>query len=471
MDKDKTKKRVRQTEILPDHGRIPPQCLDIEEVILGAIIMDGKIMREVNDILYPEMFYKDAHQIIYTAITELYKQEKQIDSLTLCEQLRFASQLEVVGGPYYITQLTNRVIGSAHIQEHIKILQQKFFAREIIYGSSEMIRDAYEDTTDIFELIDQYNVKCEALNNAILNNKKPVDKHDLLKMSVSDLQEREELRKQGKPQGITTGLKYLDRLTGGWQKQDLIILAARPSVGKTSLAIHFANEACKQGKYVRIFSMEMSRVKIMDKFIMQNSGINARVYQNGSIVQEEWNQINTAIRRIEGYELVIDDKAAISPLYIKSVCRLAASVNELDLIIIDYLGLMSPSAKDKNRSKDQEIGGITAELKQVAKECNIPVILLCQLNRGLDHRGGNKKPILSDLRDSGNIEQDADLVIFIYRPAYHGITEDDNGNSTDGVGQLLLSKHRNGSLGEIFFNHNPEMTKITDYGQAETNEF
>jgi len=445
------KKIVNYSQI--DFGKLPPQCVDVEEAILG-VLLTYKSQQYVVPELFSEMFYKSAHQIIFKSIFELYDNNNPIDIITVVQQLKKTGELEVIGGAYYITTLSGKAINSG-LEFNCAILKEKYLFRELIRISAEVSKSSYEETSLLYDNINFIENEIDRIYNVLNSNKNNKIYKDIVKSSIDELKERIKLHKSGEMSGIKTGLFDLDKLTNGWQKKDLIILAARPSMGKTALSLFFSKSAIIKDKSVCFFSLEMSDVKLSDRLLLSETDISPENYRSGTINDHELNQLEHISKKISKRKLFIDDVSGVDINYIKSVCRTKKRKNECDLIVIDYLQLINSTIKG---SKNEKIEEISKKTKELAKELDVPVILLSQLSRDVEKRGGSKRPQLSDLRDSGAIEQDADMVIFVYRPSYY-----DDDEELVGKGELIISKHRNGELKNIPFKHNESLTQIYDY--------
>lgn len=439
--------RSRLSSMVSGLGKLPPQALDLEEAVLGALMLEKDALSTVIDILKPEVFYKDAHQKIFQAIQALFTASSPVDILTVSSQLRQQGELEVIGGAFYITELTNRVASAANIEFHARIISQKFIQRELIRISTDIINQSYEDTSDVFELLDyaEKNLFDIAQNNLRRDSRKM---DDIIKESLKML---ESLRgKEDVLTGVPSGFTALDRVTNGWQKSDLIIIAARPAMGKTAFVLTCARNAAVQfNKPVVVFSLEMSSVQLTNRLISGEAEIEQEKIRKGKLENWEWAQMTSKIGKLSEAPLIIDDTPALNVFEFRAKCRRLKSQYDIQMIIIDYLQLMQGKADSKGGggggNREQEISSISRALKQVAKELNVPVIALSQLSRAVENRpGGSKKPMLSDLRESGAIEQDADMVLFLYRPEYYGLDQDENGNPTAGIGEVIIAKHRNG---------------------------
>ena len=442
-------------------GKIPPQAIDLEEAVLGAMLIDEKGVNEIIDILSPEVFYKKSHQLIYESIQRLFRESEPIDLLTVSADLKKNNNFEIIGGDFYLISLSQKVSSSAHIEYHSRIVQQKFIQRKLISISNEIIQKSYNESTDVIDLLDeaesklydiaQNNIKgsSETAQNLVIQAKKRI----------------EEISKQEGLSGVSTGFEKLDRLTSGWQPSDLVIVAARPGMGKTALALSMARNVSVQKKIpVAFFSLEMSSVQLITRLISSETGLSSDKLRTGKLADHEWQQLNIKVSDLESAPLYIDDSAALTIFELRAKARRLASSHGIKLIIIDYLQLMNIGSSNKAGNREQEISTISRNLKALAKELNIPVIALSQLSRAVETRGGTKRPILSDLRESGAIEQDADIVSFLYRPEYYGITEwdDDMKTPSEGQGEFIVAKHRNGALDSIKLKFVANLGKFED---------
>jgi replicative DNA helicase len=432
------------------YGKVPPQAKELEEAVLGAVMLEKAAFDLVIEILKPECFYVDAHQRIFRAMQGLANKSQPIDILTVVEELRMREELEMIGGPYYVTKLTNSVVSSANIEAHARIILQKFIQRELIRISGEIISDAYEDSTDVFDLLDQAESKMyEVTSNHLKNNYQSIDA-----VLVKTIQRIEDLRHKNEDiTGVPSGFPSLDKVTYGWQNTDLIILAARPAVGKTAFALNLARSAAlhpTKATPVALFSLEMSAGQLVQRILSAESEIHLEKISRGKMEEYEMKQLYTrGIQRLAQAPIFIDDTAALNIFELRAKCRRLKNTGNIGLIIIDYLQLMSGTG-ERNSNREQEISTISRSLKGLAKELQVPIIALSQLSREVEKRkDGNKMPQLSDLRESGAIEQDADMVMFLYRPEYYDITQDEMGDSNRGETHVRIAKHRNGSLETI----------------------
>lgn len=462
MEEKRIKRPIR--DAFQEHGKLPPQAIDMEEAVLGGILLDRNCIHDVINLLSPDVFYKESHQCIFESIQQLYDENKPIDILTTTQKLRATGKLELSGGPFYITQLTERIASSANIQEHVSTLLQKYIARQIINKSTEAIRLAFDDTTDVFDLLDSTDSEFSKINEISLRGGSMIHISESTNKSIESLKKREKLYKEGKRSGISTGLKDLNRLTGGWQNSNVIVLAARPGMGKTALMLYFAKSAAKDNAHTCIYSLEMTDESLSDRMIQSMCDVDNFNYKKGSLTSFDWDEINKAKTTLDKMPIYIDPNPSVTMRYIKSHSRLMKKKGKCDIIFLDYLQLVDMSTGDKTRNREQEVAQASRQAKIISKQLNIPVIILAQLNREVEKQS-NKRPGLSNLRESGAIEQDADLVMFIYRPEYYGIKEDAKGNSTEGVGEIIIEKNRDGSTEDVTFRYDETMTRITEYEQ------
>lgn len=438
----------KSTIISLERGKIPPQAVDLEEVVLGAMMIDKKGVDEVIDILHPDVFYKDAHRFIYEAIFILFEESQPVDLLTVSSQLKKSGKLEASGGDFYLIKLTQKVASSAHIEFHARIILQKFIQRSLIKISSEIIEEAYDEGTDVFDLLDAAEAKLYDVTQGNLKRSAETAQ-DLVIQAKKRI---EEIAGKEGMSGIPSGFDKLDKLTSGWQPSDLIIVAARPGMGKTALTLSMArNMAVNSNIPVAFFSLEMSSVQLITRLISSETGLSSEKLRTGKLEKHEWEQLNVKVKSLEKAPLFIDDTPSLSIFDLRAKARRLASQHGIKMIMIDYLQLMTAGGSQKGGNREQEISTISRNLKALAKELNVPVIALSQLSRAVETRGGSKRPILSDLRESGAIEQDADIVSFIYRPEYYKIEEwdDEERTPTQGQAEFIVAKHRNGGLENI----------------------
>jgi len=428
-----------------DIGRIPPQAVAVEEAVLGAIMLEKDALTEVIDFLHPEVFYREEHKEIFKAIINLYNSNKPIDILTVTSELRSEGKLENVGGAFYISELTNRVGSSANIEYHSRLLVEKFLLRELIRMSGIIQNHAFDETTDVFELLDMterdlFNISQGNLKGSYL----PMS--TLITRTIEEIETISKSREITGVSGVPSGFTDLDKVTLGWQKSDLIIIASRPGMGKTSFVLSMArNAAVMFNKAIAVFSLEMSSIQLVNRLIAAEAEIKSEKLRSGDLEEHEWHQLHTKIKSLSNAKLFIDDTPGINVFELRAKCRRMKTQYNIDMVIIDYLQLMNSHIDNrKNTNREQEISAISRALKSMAKDLDVPVIALSQLSRDVEKRGGNKRPMLSDLRESGSIEQDADQVLFIFRPEYYKITEDEDHMSTRGVAEINIAKNRHG---------------------------
>ncbi len=456
------------------YGKIQPQAIPLEEAVLGAIMLDKNALPTVLDILQPDSFYVEGHALIYKAMLSLFEKTHPIDILTVHEELKLEGTLDQMGGSNYLVELTNKVASAANIEYHARIIAQKHIQRELIRVSTNIITDSFEDTKDVFELLDDaeqnlFNITQQNLNRGF---------ESIGSLALKAQKQLEELSQKSEGlTGIPSGFTEMDRITSGWQASDLIIVAARPGMGKTSFTLSLAkNAAMDYGKGVALFSLEMSNIQLVQRLISMEAEISSRKLRNGQLEAHEWQQLHTAVEKLSTVPIFIDDTPAINSFELRAKCRRLKMQHDIQLVIIDYLQLMTGSIDNrKSGTREQEISSISRALKGMAKELGIPVIALSQLSRAVETRGGEKRPQLSDLRESGAIEQDADIVSFIYRPEYYDITESE-GMSLKGIAEIIIAKHRNGALDTIKLRFIDQFAKFTnldefDFSSLKSDDF
>lgn len=443
-------------------GKVPPQAVELEEAVLGALMLEKDALTNVIDILKVESFYKESHKVIFQAILDLFTESQPIDLLTVTSQLRKNGALEIAGGAFYVTELTSKVASAANIEYHSRIITEQSIKRELIKISGEIQKEAFEDTTDVFELLDKMEQSLFEISEKNIR-KNYSDMRSIMREAIIELEARKN-QKDGLT-GVPSGFTALDRVTSGWQKSDLVIIAARPAMGKTAFVLTvLRNAAVDHNRPVAIFSLEMSSVQLVNRLISSEAELDSEKIKKGSLADHEWAQLVHKTAKLSKAPLFVDDTPALSILELRAKCRKLKAQHDIQMVVVDYLQLMSGDSKNGGQggNREQEIASISRALKKIAKELNIPVIALSQLSRAVETRGGDKRPQLSDLRESGSIEQDADMVMFLYRPEYYGITEDEGGASTAGVGEVIIAKHRNGSLENVKLRFIGKYTKFTD---------
>lgn len=440
-----------------------PHDDDLESVILGACLTETTAMVLVGDKLSPEMFYETKFGEIYSALLSMYHSGKAIDLVTVRAELASRGKLEAVGGAYELVRLAGRVASSAHLEYHALILRQMYIRREMIAGLHTLLASAADESVDLSDALADLHRLAGHLESGAVSNNCLRDMERLMQDPLEQMDKRVENNRNGIT-GIPTGLRELDRLTAGWQQGDLNIIAARPSVGKTAFALHLALAAGRAGKHVLVNSLEMQGERLGDRWLCaQAANVDAGHLKTGLLDAGERQQALEAARLLSALPVYVDDNPKMSMDHIRSSALLQKSKGRCDLLIIDYLQLCEMKSGQKNRNREQEVAEASRKAKLIAKELDIPVILLCQLNRECEMRA-DKRPALSDLRESGAIEQDADVVMLLYRPALYGLTSERRSKfPSEGLGMVILAKHRNGETGDVYFGHNPAMTKIGEY--------
>lgn len=440
-----------------------PHDDDLESVILGACLTETTAMVLVGDKLSPEMFYETKFGEIYSALLSMYHSGKAIDLVTVRAELASRGKLEAVGGAYELVRLAGRVASSAHLEYHALILRQMYIRREMIAGLHTLLASAADESVDLSDALADLHRLAGHLESGAVSNNCLRDMERLMQDTLEQMDKRVENNRNGIT-GIPTGLRELDRLTAGWQQGDLNIIAARPSVGKTAFALHLALAAGRAGKHVLVNSLEMQGERLGDRWLCaQAANVDAGHLKTGLLDAGERQQALEAARLLSALPVYLDDNPKMSMDHIRSSALLQKSKGRCDLLIIDYLQLCEMKSGQKNRNREQEVAEASRKAKLIAKELDIPVILLCQLNRECEMRA-DKRPALSDLRESGAIEQDADVVMLLYRPALYGLTSERRSKfPSEGLGMVILAKHRNGETGDVYFGHNPAMTKIGEY--------
>lgn len=444
---------------ITDYGRIQPQAPELEEAVLGALMIEKDAYSLVSEILRPESFYEHRHQLIYAAITDLAVNQQPVDILTVKEQLAKRGDLKEVGGPFYITQLSSKVASSAHIEYHARIIAQKYLARELITFTSGIQSKAFDETLDVDDLMQEAEGKLFEISQR--NMKKDYTQINPVISEAYQLIQKAAARADGLS-GLESGFTKLDKMTSGWQNSDLIIIAARPAMGKTAFVLSMAkNMAVNFNTPVALFSLEMSNVQLVNRLIVNVCEIPGEKIKSGRLESYEWEQLDFKIKELYDAPIFVDDTPSLSVFELRTKARRLVREHGIKCIIIDYLQLMNASGMNFG-SREQEVSTISRSLKGLAKELNIPIIALSQLNRGVEARQGveGKRPQLADLRESGAIEQDADMVCFIHRPEYYKITEDERGNSLIGLAEIIIAKHRNGAVGDVRLRFKSEFAKF-----------
>lgn len=445
----------------PVAERIPPHNEEAEKAVLGASMIDKNALMDASDILRPDDFYKEAHKEIFSVLIELYKENEPVDILTVAEALKKRKSLESVGGRAYLAMLTAAVISTANIEQYARIIEEKAILRSLIQASSEIVEEGYSAEKNAGEILEAAEQRVFSISQK--RQRKGVSHiGEVLVKNINTIQMLTE--KKGELRGLTTGFAALDNVTSGLQKADLIILAARPSMGKTAFALNIAANAAKSGGKVLIFSLEMSEELLSERILSTEALVEIKRMREGTIDDEEWSKITDAAVRLDKLDIMIDDTPGISALEIKNKCKRMKMEKGLDLVVVDYLQLMT--FEGKAESRQLEISALTRYLKQLAREIDCPVIVLSQLSRAVESRKGDeKKPVLSDLRESGSIEQDADIVMFLYREDYYKKEESTRPNECD----VIIAKHRNGPTDTVVLTWVGKYTKFSDMVQKNLN--
>ncbi len=443
-------------------GKVIPQALGFERAVLGALMIDRDAITNVVDTLRPEMFYREQHQYIYGAIFTLFRKDEPIDLLTVADQLRSEKKLEFVGGSAYLANLTNSVASAANVEYHARVVMERYVLRQLITICGDITKQAYDEPKDVMTVLDKAETE---LFNVIESNFSRESKElvAVVKKAIDDLVVLQ--NSDDKFKGVPTGIRSLDEKIGGWQNSDLVIIAARPGMGKTSFVLSVArNAAIDFGKSVALFSLEMSATQLVHRLFSIESGIDSEKIVKGRLDETEWDQLMEKMQVLYTNKLIIDDTPQLSIFDLRAKCRRLKHRYDIDLVIVDYLQLMQGNTDDKRSgNREQEISQISRSLKALAKDLNIPVIALSQLSRQVEQRGGDKKPMLSDLRESGSIEQDADQVMFIYRPEYYKMDTfpDDNSPALNRA-SIIIEKNRHGGTCEVKMRFEKRFTKFCD---------
>lgn len=441
-------------------GNVPPQAVELEEAVLGALMLEKDSIIAVQEYVTPDTFYTEEHRIIYKAIEELSMELKPIDLYTVTEKLKVKKELKKVGGATYLAQLTQKVGSAANVEFHAKIIAQKYVQRELIRSATEIQKRSYDESTDVTELIgyaegEIFKVAEGHVKRSVQSSK------DILARALAQIEEA--AKNESSFNGVPSGFLAIDRVTLGWQLSDLIIIAARPSMGKTAFVLSMArNMAVEHQQGVAFFSLEMSSVQLMMRLIVAETGFSGTDVKSGRLSAEQWRHLESSTKPLGEAPLYIDDTPALSVFEFRSKARRLKIHHDIKIIVIDYLQLMT-GTQDSKGNREQEVAFISRTLKAIAKELNVPIIALSQLNRSTELRGGSKRPQLSDLRESGAIEQDADIVAFIHRPEYYGINQDEEGLPTAGMAEIIIAKHRNGAVTDVKLRFLKDQARFADY--------
>ena len=460
QNKTSNKRRTNQQQPVDStYGHLQPQALDVEKAVLGALLIDKDAYAVVCEMLFPESFYEPRNQMIYEAIRDLSIEERPVDMLTVTDQLQKKGQLEEVGGPVYIAEISSKVASSAHIEYHAHIIAQKFLARQLISFASVIETKAFDETIDVDELMQEAEGSLFELSQK--NMKKDYTQVDPVIKNAIDMISKAAANTDGLT-GVPTGYHKLDDITTGWQASDLVIIAGRPAMGKTSFALSLAKNIASDAQIpIAFFSLEMSNVQLVNRLISNVCEIQGSHLQSGQLQPDEWNRLDKRINKLYGAPLYIDDTPGLSVFELRTKARRLVREHGVKIIMIDYLQLMNANGM-RFSSRQEEVSTISRSLKGLAKELDIPILALSQLNRGVESREGleGKRPQLSDLRESGAIEQDADMVLFVHRPEYYHIYQDDNGRDLHGMAQIIIAKHRKGATGDVLLTFRGEYTRF-----------
>ena len=455
------RKRAQAQEVHEKSGRVPPQATDVEMSVLGAMLIEREAIPKAIEILPPEAFYSAKHQKIYMAVLSLFERGNPVDLVTLTDELKRRDELDDIGGPYYLTELTTQVASAANVEYHARIIAEKSLLRKLIETMTSLVGEAYEPSADAFELLDKAESQIFNISDTQLR-KAAASMNDVVKDTLERLEAIH--GQEGGITGVPSGFPRLDRLTSGWQPSDLVIIAARPSMGKTAFSLACALNASTHPEHqtgVAVFSLEMGAQQLAQRMLTSEARVNAQAARTGRMTDQDWQKLARAAGKLSEADIFIDDTPGLSVLELRAKCRRLKAEHDIGLVVVDYLQLMQASNVRNNANREQEIAHISRSLKGLAKELNLPVIALSQLNRGVENRGGDKRPQLSDLRESGSIEQDADVVAFIYRAERYGITVDEQGNSTEGIAEIIIEKQRNGPIGTV------ELAFVNQYARFE----
>ena len=446
-------------------GHLQPQALDMERVVLGALMVDKDAFSIVSELLHPDTFYEPRHQKIYQAIQTLNMNENPVDIITVTEELRREGTLESIGGPAYIVELSSNVASSANIEYHARILSQKFLARQLISFASTIETKAFDETVDVNDLMQEAEGNLFELSQR--NMKKDYVQIDSVVSKAMEILQKASANAGGMT-GVPTGYTKLDEKTSGWQASDLVIIAGRPAMGKTAFALSLAKNIAVDARIpTAFFSLEMSNVQLVNRLISNVCEIPGNKMLNGQLSPDEWSKLDKNMGTLNGAPLYIDDTPGLSIFELRTKARRLVKEKDVKIIMIDYLQLMNANGM-KFGSRQEEVSKISGSLKGLAKELDIPILALSQLNRTVENREGleGKRPQLSDLRESGSIEQDADMVLFVHRPEYYHIFEDEKGNNLRGMAQIIIAKHRKGATGDVLLDFKGEFTRFQNPGSS-----
>lgn len=449
-------------------GIVPPQSIPLEEAVLGAIMIDRNAIIKVLDVVNSSSFYKPSHGIVFSAFTRLFEKGQPIDLLTTTEELRRSGELESIGGPIALVELTNRVASMANIEHHARIIVEKAMRRSLKSFSNDLSVRSYDETVDVFDLLEKaeqgiFHVTQSNMKGAVSMNK-------ALGSFRKALEDAKNI--DGDVTGVPSGFHSLDAITSGWQNSDLVILAARPGMGKTGLALCLAKSAAiDYQKPAAIFSLEMSTLQLVQRLVSMDAEVSTQAIRSGNLTDFEWTRLNSSMEKLDSAPIYMDDTPALTIFEVRAKARRLKIQYNIGIIFVDYLQLMKGGDEYKRGNREQEVSAISRGLKALAKELDVPVIALSQLSRAVETRGGAKRPQLSDLRESGSLEQDADSVAFIYRPEYYGINEDEDGNSLKGIGEIIFAKNRHGPLSTVRLRFEGEFARFRNLKDYTSDDF
>ena len=458
---NRSNNRTNKTQIDTNYAHLQPQAVELEKVVLGSLLIDADAFSVVSEVLKPATFYDPRHQKIYEAIQTMNMEERPVDIMTIIDELTKMGEIQKVGGAAYLMEISSQVASAAHVEYHARILAQKYLQRQLIHYAGDIETQAYDESVDVDELMQHAEGELFQLSQG--NMKQDYTQIDPVIKDAVDILQRAAQNKGGLT-GIPTGYQQMDEMTSGWQPSDLVIIAGRPAMGKTSFALSIAkNVAVDYGVPIGFFSLEMNNVQLVNRLISNVCEISGKKILNGQLDPSEWERLDKKIRALTGAPIYVDDTPGLSVFELRTKARRLVREKGVKILMIDYLQLMNANGM-KFGSRQEEVSTISRSLKGLAKELNIPVLALSQLSRNVENREGleGKRPQLSDLRESGAIEQDADMVLFVHRPEYYHIYQDEKGNDLHGMAQIIIAKHRKGATGDVLLNFRGEFTRFQD---------
>ena len=451
--------KIVEVPSVDSYGHKQPQNLEMEAAVLGALMVDQEAYSQVSDLLKPESFYDKRHTLIYQAVQSLSAEQKPVDIMTVIDRLESLGTLDEAGGPAYVMQINSQITSSAHLEYHAQVVAQKYLARQLITLSSFVQTKAFDNTVDVADLMQEAESQLFAISQSNLRK-------DYIQINPIIDQVYENLRKaaalDGGMSGQPSGFEKLDKMTNGWQNSDLIIIAARPAMGKTAFVLSMVRNMAVDRKIpVAMFSLEMSNQQLVQRLMVNVCEIESEKLRSGQLAPYEWSQLDSRVRMLVDAPIYVDDTPQLSIFELRTKARRLVREHQVKCIMIDYLQLMNANGM-RFGSRQEEVSNISRSLKGLAKELDIPILALSQLNRGVENREGNeaKRPQLSDLRESGAIEQDADMVLFVHRPEYYRIFEDDHGRDLRGMAQIIIAKHRKGGTGDVTLRFKGDFTRF-----------